>query len=95
MTTIFSLSRLQLFIRKSCSGNRRLSLFSPVTLLGLIAVVFTFFLNTPGEPGYTEKSLKDSEVIKTSMEYEVSKSDPESIYKTIVTDGDAIRSVLQ
>ena len=89
MTTTF---RLLPFIRKYGLENKKLSLFSPVTLLVLLAIVFTFFLTASGETGY---SRKDTGRVKTAIENEVSKSDSEMMYKNIVTNGDAIRSVLQ
>ena len=89
MTTAF---RFLPFIRKFGLENKKLSLFSPVTLLVLIAVVFIFFLTASGETGYTRE---DRGRVKTTMENEVSKSDSEMMYKNIVTNGDAIRSVLQ
>ena len=89
MTTTF---RLLPFIRKYGLENKKLSLFSPVTLLVLLAIVFTFFLTASGEMGYPRK---DTGRVKTAIENEVSKSDSEMMYKNIVTNGDAIRSVLQ
>lgn len=89
MTTTFKLLSL---IRKYDLENKKLSLFSPLTLLVLLAIVFTFFLTASGETGYTRK---DAGRVNTTMEKEVSKSDSEMMYKTIVTNGDAIRYVLQ
>jgi len=89
MTTTF---RLLPFIRKYGFENKKLSLFSPVTLLVLLAIVFTFFLTASGETGYARKN---ADRVNTTMENGVSKSDSEMMYKNIVTNGDAIRSVLQ
>ena len=89
MTTAFRFSKFLSIIRKFGLGNKKLSLFSPVTLLVLLAIVFTFFLTASGETGYTREGT-----VKT-MENEVSKSDSEIMYRNIVTNGDAIRSVLQ
>lgn len=89
MTTTF---RLLPFTRKFGLENKKLSLFSPVTLLVLIAIVFIFFLTASGETGYIRQ---DAGKIKTTMENGTSKSDSEMMYKNIVTNGDAIRSVLQ
>jgi hypothetical protein len=92
MTTAFSFSKFLSIIRKYRLENKKLSLFSPVTLLVLLTIVFTFFLTASGETGYTRE---DTQRVKTTMEDEVSKSDSEMMYKNIVTNGDAIRSVLQ
>jgi len=77
MITAFHSSKFGSFIRKYCFENKNLSLFSPVTLLVLLAIVFTFFLTASGETGYAKNS------------------ESEMIYKNIVSNGDAIRSVLQ
>lgn len=89
MTTAF---RLLPFIRKYGLENKKLSLFSPVTLLVLLAIVFIFFLTASADKGYTREN---SERVRTIMENEVSGSGSETLYKNIVTNGDAIRSVLQ
>ena len=89
MTTAF---RLLPFIRKYGLENKKLSLFSPVTLLVLLAIVFTFFLTASGDTGYTRENAGK---VKTTIENGLSKSDSEMMYKNIVTNGDAIRSVLQ
>ena len=91
MTTAYHSSKILLFIRKYGLENKKLSLFSPVTLLVLLAFVFTFFLTASGE-GYVKKSPGETEMAKKG---EVNKSDSELMYKNIVTNGDAIRSVLQ
>lgn len=91
MTTAYHSSKFLLFIRKYGLENKKLSLFSPVTLLVLLAFVFTFFLTASGE-GYATKSLNETERAKKN---EINKSDSEMMYKNIVTNGDAIRSVLQ
>ena len=91
MTTAYHSSKILLLIRKYGFENKRLSLFSPLTLLVLLAFVFTFFLTASGE-NYSKKSLNETEMAKKN---EVSKSDSEMMYKNIVTNGDAIRSVLQ
>ena len=92
MTTAFRFSKFLSIIRKYRLENKKLSLFSPVTLLVLLAFVFTFFLTASGETGY---SRKDTGRVKTAIENKVSNSDSEMMYKNIVTNGDAIRSVLQ
>jgi hypothetical protein len=90
MTTTFRSSKL---LSNTSVGleNKKLSLFSPVTLLVLLAIVFTFFLTASGETGYTRK---DNNTVNT-LKNEAIKSDSEMMYKNIVTNGDAIRSVLQ
>ncbi|HKZ67726.1 MAG TPA: hypothetical protein VJ111_15275, partial [Chitinophagaceae bacterium] len=92
MTTTFRFSRFLSVIRKYGSENKKLSLFSPVTLLVLLAIVFIFFLTASGETGY---SREDAGSVKTTLENEGGKSDSEMMYRNIVTNGDAIRSVLQ
>lgn len=92
MTTAFRFSRFLSIIRNYGLENKKLSLFSPVTLLVLITIVFTFFLTASGETGYTREG---GGRVKTTIENEASKSDSEMMYKNIVTNGDAIRSVLQ
>ena len=92
MTTAFRFSKLVSIARKYSLENKKLSLFSPATLLVLLAIVFTFFLTASGDTGYTRE---DTGKVKTTVENGVSKSNSEMMYKNIVTNGDAIRSVLQ
>jgi hypothetical protein len=92
MTTAFKFSKFLSIMWKYGLKNKKLSLFSPVTLLVLLAIVFTFFLTASGDTGYTRENARR---VKTTMENGVSKSDSEMMYKNIVTNGDAIRSVLQ
>jgi hypothetical protein len=70
-------STLRLFVRKYVLDNKNISLFSPVTLLVLVAILFTFFLTASGQNGYARNT------------------ETEQRYQSIVTNGDAIRSVLQ
>jgi len=54
--------------------------------------LFFVFWTPAGEPGYSKQSVKGSEVTTNSK---IEKADPATMYKAIVTNGDAIRSVLQ
>lgn len=91
MTTTFTSSGFLSTTGKTGLGSKKLSLFSPVTLVILLAIVFIFFLTASGETGY---SREDSKTINTSKRESVV-PDSEMMYKNIVTKGDAIRSVLQ
>jgi hypothetical protein len=88
MTTSFNYSQSRQSIRKQGSENARLYLL--MALLGLLTLFFTFWKTA--EPGYQNQSLKGYEVMTNNK---VEKSDPATMYKAIVTNGDAIRSVLQ
>lgn len=92
MTTTFRLSKFQSVTRKPGLENKKLSLFSPLTLLVLLAIVFTFFFTASGDTGYLRENAKS---VKSTMENGVNKPDSEMMYRNIVTNGDAIRSVLQ
>ncbi|RYF92893.1 MAG: hypothetical protein EOO00_06800 [Chitinophagaceae bacterium] len=74
--TITHLS-LRLLAKKYVLDNKNISLFSPATLLILVAILFTFFLTASSQSGY------------------VRNTETEQRYQSIVTNGDAIRSVLQ
>ena len=90
MTTTFKLSQNRPPAKKQGSpGNARLYLL--MVLLGVLTLFFAF--GKPGKGrGYPNQSLKGNEVTSNNR---IEKADPASIYKTIVTNGDAIRSVLQ
>ena len=89
MIIILKFSQTQNSIRKQWLENTGLYLL--MLLLGLLTLFFAFW--TPvDDPGYEKESLRDNEV---TTNIKVEKSDPAMIYKTIVTNGDAIRSVLQ
>jgi hypothetical protein len=75
MTTTHS--PIRLFVKKYIADNQHISLFSPATLLILLAILFTFFLTASGQNEYARNS------------------ETEQRYQNIVTNGDAIRSVLQ
>ena len=65
-------------------------LYFLMILLGLLTLFFSFW--TTADPGYQKQSLKVNEVTTTNK---IEKADAATMYKTIVTNGDAIRSVLQ
>ena len=90
MTTLFNLSQNRTPGKKQGSpGNARLYLL--MVLLGILTLFFAF-----GKPGnrlrFPNQSLKGNEVTSNNK---IEKADPATLYKTIVTNGDAIRSVLQ
>ena len=89
MTTAYNLSQNRRFTGKQGSENAQLYLL--MALVGLLTLFFIFW--TPAnEPGDTKQSMKGSEVTTNNK---IEKADPATIYKAIVTNGDAIRSVLQ
>ena len=92
MTAAFKYSKFLSIIRKYGLENKKLSLFSPVTLVVLLALVFTFFVTASGNTGYTQREAGN---VNATIENKVNKSDSEVMYKNIVTKGDALRSVLQ
>ena len=77
---------------KSSSKKDQLSLFSPVMLLALLAVLFTFFMTASGN---SKNATRGTGWHKTVMEKDLNRCDSETLYRSIVTNGDAIRSVLQ
>ena len=90
MTTAYRSSGFSSIDRKYNVEEKKLSLFSPFTLLVLLAMVFIFFMTSSGETGYTREASE----VKTAVKNEL-RPDSELMYKNIVTKGDAIRSVLQ
>ena len=89
MTTTFYFSQTLQPIKKQESENIRLYIL--MFLIGLLTLFFALW--TPAaEPAYPKPSLKGNEVTTNNK---VEKADPATMYKTIVTNGDAIRSVLQ
>jgi hypothetical protein len=77
--------------RKNDVENKKLFLFSPFALLALVTLVFVFFLAASNESGYLRSAMQtESEINKDDT-----KPDPAVMYKKIVTNADAIRSVLQ
>jgi len=91
MTTAFSYQRR--FIRASRKNGEtsKLSLFSPLTLLVLAGLLFIFIFTASNEPGY----LRTAAPQQNEMNKEESKPDPVVMYRQVVTNADAIRSVLQ
>ena len=92
MTTTYHYQRrYNTSIRKNGVENQKLSLFSPFALLVLVTLVFVFFMAASNESGYIRAAMQnDSEISNDET-----KPDPEVMYKKIVTNADAIRSVLQ
>ena len=88
MTTAFNFSPNRQSAIKQGSESARLYLL--MILLGLLTLFFVFW--APAEPGYSKQSLRGREVIISNK---IGKADPATMYKAIVTNGDAIRSVLQ
>jgi hypothetical protein len=89
MTTAFNYSQNRQSTVKHGSENARLYLL--LILLGLLVLFFVF--GTPaGEQDYSNQPLRSSEVTNNNK---IEKADPATMYKAIVTNGDAIRSVLQ
>lgn len=88
MTTAYFFSQKRQPAGKHASENTRLYLL--MILLGLLTLFFSFWATT--DPGYPKQPLKGNEVTITNK---IEKADPATMYKTIVTNGDAIRSVLQ
>lgn len=93
MTTDFNFSRVPFQFKKSRLENLKLSLFSPLTLLLLIAMLFTFFLTASGGNDYTGSNNR--EIIKTQMSKDEKKKATALRYERIVTSADPIRSILQ
>lgn len=79
--------------RDLASNHSRLSFFSPAILLGLLALVFTFFVTASGRSGYNLPEAKSRAVIRTEMPGQNGSS--ALIYEKVVRNADAIRSVLQ
>jgi hypothetical protein len=88
MTTSFYFSQSRISIKKQSADNTPLYLL--IVLLGMLTFFFAFW--TTADPGYQRQSLKSNEVTPNNK---IAKADPAAMYKTIVTNGDAIRSVLQ
>jgi len=89
MTTTFNLSHNRPPVKKHGNpDNARLYLL--MVLLGVLTLFFAF--GKPGKGHYPNQSLNGNEVTSNNK---IEKADPETLYKTIVTNGDAIRSVLQ
>jgi len=90
MTTTFDLSQNQPPVKKQGKPDNA-SLYLLMVLLGVLTLFFAFGKPNKGR-GYPNQSLNGNEVTSNNK---IVKADPASLYKTIVTNGDAIRSVLQ
>lgn len=89
MITTFNFSQTMQPIKKQESENTRV--YFLLFLIGLLTLFFAFW--TPAAiPTYPKPSLKGNEVTTNNK---VEKADLATMYKTIVTNGDVIRSVLQ
>jgi hypothetical protein len=89
MTANFSLSQNLPGLKKQWDENSRL--YSLLFLVMLLAAVFTFW--KPQGKGYS--TTKQFETSEAAGDRSRSQSDSESQYRSIVTNGDAIRSVFQ
>ncbi len=56
MTTAFHTTKSRSFKRKYNTGSKGLSLFSPLTLLVLLTILFTFFLTASGKTSYAKNT---------------------------------------
>jgi hypothetical protein len=88
MTTAYILSQKRRPSGKHVSTDT--SLYLLMILLGLLTLFFVF--GTRSEPVYEKQSFNGNEVTTNNK---IEKADPATMYKAIVTNGDAIRSVLQ
>lgn len=88
MTTAYILSQNRRPAGKHASSDT--NLYVLMILLGLLTLFFVF--GTSAEPGYQTQSVNVNEVATGTK---IEKADPATMYKAIVTNGDAIRSVLQ
>ncbi len=89
MTTTFNFSQTMQPIEKQESENTRM--YFLMFLIALLTLFFAFY-KPAAIPAYPKPSLKGNEVTTNNK---VEKADPGTMYKTIVTNGDVIRSVLQ
>ena len=88
MTTAYSLSQNRRPASKQASADTNLYLL--MILLGLLTLFFVF--GSDSDAGYQKQVVKGNEVTTNNK---IEKADPAAMYKAIVTNGDAIRSVLQ
>jgi hypothetical protein len=89
MTANFSLSQNLPGLKKHWDENSRL--YSLFFLVVLLVAVFTFW-KPQGEGYYTNKQFETGEAAGDRSR---NQSDSETQYRSIVTNGDAIRSVFQ
>ena len=90
MTTTYHLPQGRPPVRKQ-GNTENAKLYLLMVLLGILTLFFAFGKPDSGRR-YRDQSLKGNEV---SSNNKIEKTDPATLYKTIVTNGDAIRSVLQ
>ena len=90
MTTTYNLSKNRPPVKKQSNPDNA-SLYLLMVLLGVLTLFFAFGKPDNGRR-YRSQSLKGNEVTGSNK---IEKADPATLYKTIVTNGDAIRSVLQ
>jgi hypothetical protein len=91
MTTAFNYQRRFIRAGRKNGETSKLSLFSPLTLLVLVGLLFVFFFTASNEPAYLRSiTPQQNEVNKEEV-----KPDPVVMYRQVVTNADAIRSVLQ
>lgn len=90
MTTTFGYPKRYSRPHQKNAEPLKLSLFSPMALLILVTVVFTFFVTASGGQGYLRTANQPG-----SAAAKEKKPDPVIMYQKIVTNADAIRSVLQ
>jgi hypothetical protein len=93
MTTDYNFTRFQLPLKKSSFDNLKPGLFSPLTLILLLALLFTFFMTASSGSNYSVTN--DREIIKTEMTKEEKKKATALRYERIVSSADPIRSILQ
>ncbi len=89
MSTTFNFSQNLPSIKKQRLENTRLYLL--MFLIGLLILFFAFWAPA-AEPAHPKRSSQGDEVTTPNK---VEKADAATMYRTIVTNGDAIRSVLQ
>ncbi len=95
MTTDFNFSRNISFTRKAGEVNQRSVLFSPLTVLFLVILVFAFFLTASRSSAYLYQNQQEREIIKTEFDKEHQEKKSALRYERIVTGADPIRSILQ
>ncbi len=92
MTTAFNSSRILRQTRNNNDGLKP-ALLSPLTLLLLLAMLFTFFLTASDRAD--QNAAGEREIIRTEMSKEEKQKASALRYERIVTSADPIRSILQ
>lgn len=92
MTTAFNSSRILQQTRNDNDGLKP-ALLSPLTLLLLLALLFTFFLTASDRAD--QHVGGEREIIRTEMTKEEKQKASALRYERIVTSADPIRSILQ